>query len=164
MGQCLAKLYELLDEGGVTEIDGWEDCVITTDGRVFRIYEIKPYDTGKGYLYVKVMIGGKVLGDYLHRLVAKAWIVNPHNLETVDHIDGDKANNDYRNLRWSSLDDNIRAYFRKDYALISPAGIEVRFNNINQFSRINDLDNSTVAKVLKGKLRTTKGWTAPRKV
>lgn len=44
---------------------------------------------------------------YIHRLVAIAFVPNPDNLHEVDHIDGNKHNNDAMNLRWVSHKDNI---------------------------------------------------------
>lgn len=37
-----------------------------------------------------------------HRLVAEAFIPNPDGKPTVDHIDGDRQNNDVSNLRWAT--------------------------------------------------------------
>ena len=34
----------------------------------------------------------------LHRIVAKAWVPNPNNYPEVNHIDGNKLNNDSDNL------------------------------------------------------------------
>ncbi len=45
-----------------------------------------------------------------HRLVAEAWLPNPHNLEMVDHIDENKLNNHVDNLRWVSAQDNQKHY------------------------------------------------------
>lgn len=159
MGVCLAKLLS-----GAKPIPGWSECYITPDGEVFRVHKIAPYKTSTGYLHIKVMISGEVLGDYVHRLMAKTFIPNPCNLKTIDHIDGDKQNNRTNNLRWMSLADNVRAYFAKDYQIIDPDGVLWRFNNINKFAREKELDNSSLAKVLKGKISQTKGWTAPRRV
>ena len=44
----------------------------------------------------------------IHRLVAKAFIDNPENKKEVDHIDGNKTNNNINNLRWSTHSENNR--------------------------------------------------------
>eukprot|EP01040_Poterioochromonas_malhamensis_P006072 gene6072-6529_t len=43
----------------------------------------------------------------MHRLVAVAFIPNPNNKPLVDHIDGNKANNNVDNLRWASFSENV---------------------------------------------------------
>lgn len=39
---------------------------------------------------------------HIHVLLAKVFIINTENLPTVDHIDGEKLNNNLSNLRWFS--------------------------------------------------------------
>ena len=43
-----------------------------------------------------------------HRLLAETFIKNPDNLETVNHIDGNKLNNNLSNLEWISRSDNVK--------------------------------------------------------
>ena len=43
----------------------------------------------------------------VHRLVAEAFIPNPQSLETVNHKDEDKHNNNVSNLEWLSGTDNL---------------------------------------------------------
>lgn len=43
-----------------------------------------------------------------HRIIAETFIENPLNLYTVDHIDGNKLNNNSNNLQWMSIWDNVR--------------------------------------------------------
>ena len=38
---------------------------------------------------------------------------DPLEKNTVDHIDGNKQNNNAENLRWLSLSDNVKAYYNK---------------------------------------------------
>lgn len=62
-------------------------------------------DNGKGYL--SAGINGK--RKYIHRLVAESFCNKPCDLHVqVNHIDGDKSNNSYRNLEWVTPKNNIK--------------------------------------------------------
>ena len=52
-----------------------------------------------GYYCVRLSKDGEIKQKYVHRLVAEAFIDNPENKETVDHINGDKSCNCVDNLR-----------------------------------------------------------------
>ena len=69
---------------------------------------LKGYPNYKGYL--RVMLDGKQ--KTIHRLVAEAFIPNPNNLDTIDHIDGNKLNNAADNLQWMSREDNASKAFK----------------------------------------------------
>ena len=62
----------------------------------------------RGYQYCNISTNGKVRKVKIHRLVAKAFVDNPFNYETVNHKDGNKLNNDFKNLEWVTLKENIR--------------------------------------------------------
>ena len=56
--------------------------------------------------YKRVELNGKCLR--INRLVGIAFIENPLNKECVDHIDGNRANNNVSNLRWATTQENNR--------------------------------------------------------
>lgn len=47
-------------------------------------------------------------GRSVHRIVAETFIPNPNNLPCVNHIDGDRANNNVDNLEWVSYSENLK--------------------------------------------------------
>lgn len=62
---------------------------------------LKPGLNKKGYFMVSLCHDGEYFTKKIHRLVAEAFIPNndPKQNDTVDHIDGDKTNNEVSNLR-----------------------------------------------------------------
>lgn len=51
------------------------------------------------------------ISKHVHRLVAEAFLDKPDNERCwVDHIDGDRANNDVSNLRWVTPSENAYAF------------------------------------------------------
>lgn len=76
-----------------------EDYEITREGQIINKtngHILKGQPNGKGYL--RVHIDGKL--RFIHRLVAEKYIPNPNGYEQVNHIDGDKTNNNVDNLEW----------------------------------------------------------------
>lgn len=68
---------------------------------------IKPQEW-RGYLSVILYSGCKPTHKKVHRLVAEAFIPNPENKRTVNHIDGCKTNNAVSNLEWATHSENHR--------------------------------------------------------
>lgn len=64
--------------------------------------------TRDGYYKVRLIRGDKDVTTRVHRLVAKAFIPNPENKETVNHIDGNKLNNHVDNLEWSTRHEQLQ--------------------------------------------------------
>jgi hypothetical protein len=69
-----------------------------------------------GYKCIKLVNdNGKPIGYYVHILVAKTYLTKTDIMQTqVDHIDGDKLNNDLSNLRFVTGSENIRNAFRNN--------------------------------------------------
>lgn len=60
------------------------------------------YVGNTGYVYIH--LDGK--NCTLHRLIAKTFIPNPENKPQVNHIDGNKLNNNIKNLEWCTNKEN----------------------------------------------------------
>lgn len=91
----------------------WKPCIykssnanieISNLGRIRRTdgKNVKLSITHDGYISTNLGYGTR-----LHRLVALAFIPNPENKETVNHIDGNKANNRVSNLEWATRTENM---------------------------------------------------------
>ena len=74
-------------------------------GSVQRGYMRTSFQFNENGEYIE---GGKGKNYDIHRLVAIAFHDNPLGLSDVDHIDEDKLNNNYENLRWLSHSDNAK--------------------------------------------------------
>lgn len=69
---------------------------------------LKKTPRGKtGYLCVHLSKEGKSKVINIHRLVANAFLKPDVSRTQVNHIDGDKTNNNYKNLEWNTPKENI---------------------------------------------------------
>lgn len=71
--------------------------------------EVKNYVKENGYLQVNLYSKKekKSYKKYLHRLVAEAFIPNPNDYPCVNHLDGNKTNNNINNLEWCTYSQNM---------------------------------------------------------
>ena len=93
------KEYEVSNKGRVRRIG------VRKGARVGRILA-KAY-TEKGYLMTTLWKNNVSRSYTIHILVARAFVEGDHSL-TVDHIDGNKLNNDPSNLEWITREENTR--------------------------------------------------------
>ena len=112
------------------DIKGYEGIyAITSCGKVwsYKNHKFKtPTQNPAGYLVVHLSKKGINKHFLLHRLVAEAYIPNPGNLETVDHIDGDTHHNYVNNLQWLTRGENARKGNSKPVAQYTKEGAYVQ--------------------------------------
>ncbi|MBN8823692.1 MULTISPECIES: HNH endonuclease [unclassified Spirosoma] len=62
----------------------------------------------QGYRSLNIRSGGKTINRYIHKLVAEHFVTRSHPDQTfVIHLDHDKLNNHFQNLRWVTKADMI---------------------------------------------------------
>jgi hypothetical protein len=98
-------LYEVSNLGRVKTLPR----VIQTPAGVRHVKEkIRLGLVGKrGYVTIGLCLGGRKHTVSIHRLVLSAFEPNLENKSDVDHIDGNRTNNNLSNLRWSTRRENL---------------------------------------------------------
>lgn len=102
---------------------------VPRNGTVNVEKEIKPTVGTNGYLKVSFRCFGKRYTRNIHRLIALTFIENPNKYPCVNHIDGNKMNNDISNLEWTTYSKNIQHAY--DNGLTIPTKGEDRSNLTN---------------------------------
>lgn len=83
------------------------EIVVNRYGQVVDRYtgkKIKSFGMETGYNRISYK-GGK---KYVHRLIAEAFIPNPHNLPYVNHINANPKDNRVENLEWCTASENMK--------------------------------------------------------
>lgn len=111
-----------------------------------------------GYLSVRLSKQGKTHTRFLHRLLAEAFIPNPKGYPYVNHRNGNKPQNDLRNLEWVTHAQNIQHAFDnglcKKHDFICKKVIEIGsgrvFNSIRAAAKYYSIPYSTCKNYLNG--------------
>ena len=85
---------------------------ISEDGKVYSKINkrfLKPKLMKDGYMdLLLVCEDGKRRHFRIHRLVASTYLDNPNNYPIVLHLDNNKINNHYSNLKWGTIQENTQ--------------------------------------------------------
>jgi len=143
---------------------------ISNDGRAWLykrgfLEEIRPYITN-GYKYISITLNtGKRKHYKIARLVGFAFVSNPKNKPVINHLDGNKQNDNDWNLEWATVSENTKHAFDTglahndigaydsqsiSVAMFSNNGvIKALFGSITEASHVLNISKSTIARQIK---------------
>lgn len=122
-----------------------------------------------GYEMVHLRNGKNSRSGKVHRLVAIAFIPNPENKPTVDHIDGNKKDNHISNLRWATQSEQQLNAIRNGNRLDCTNRVKVAQLNkdgevINVYASLKEAERQTgihwtgISAVLRNKRKSAGGY------
>lgn len=96
-----------------TQLKNYSKYVIKSNGEIYSLYKNitmnQVLQERIGYYRIQLKADDGTKNTLLvHRLVALAFIPNPENKPEVNHIDGNKLNNDVSNLEWTTKHENMK--------------------------------------------------------
>lgn len=102
-------MYQVSNTGRIKSLERYFESAIGTQyhpEQIKKPSEKRHKGDSQGYLVTQLYKDNKAKNCYVHRLVAEAFLENPDNKETVNHINGNKHDNRVENLEWCSRKEN----------------------------------------------------------
>lgn len=163
-------------------IEKYEGLYLVSDtGKVFSVRNnrlLKLSLNNAGYYGVEFNIRGKVKKEFVHRLVAEAFLPNPNNYPVVNHKDENPKNNNVSNLEWCthkyntnygtciqrmtenrtyhSGEDNVKS--KAVYQFDLEGNFIARFGGVREASRQLDISSKSISKCCTGVLKQYNGF------
>jgi hypothetical protein len=161
------KSYKISNLGRVKSLSR---TIYRSDCKELNIKEriLKQHLHYKGYNKVSLSKDSKSKHFFTHRLVAKHFVSNPNFYKEVNHIDGDKINNNYDNLEWCTHQQNVDHAIKNNLYNVNEEVINCKLSNedvlfIRKNYRPNDkiygatalankynVNNSTISRIARG--------------
>ena len=130
---------EILGYEGRYEVNTLGQVKATKSGKV-----LAPQLGSNGYYKVglRKQVGGTKKREILHRLVATTFIPNPHNKPQVNHIDGNKLNNNVCNLEWVTASENSQHAFDTELSKAHYKNVAKKFGKTSAYHYVELLNSS----------------------
>lgn len=153
---------------GLYQVSTWGRVKSLNYNKTGKERILKLRDNGRGYLFVSLCKDGKSKQYYIHRLIACAFIPNPHGYNEINHLDECKSNNFVENLEWCSKSHNVNYGTRNKrmaeklslpvIGIDCTTGLILEFPSIREASRQTGTDKSHICACCKGKLKSSGGY------
>lgn len=152
---------EIIYKGIVYKYTGIRYYYISEDGEVISMRTSKPYImkaeiSRDGYKRVPLKYEkGKERKYFVHRLVYKVFIGELIEGLVIDHIDGNRTNNNYLNLRQCSQKKNIENALAHNFGNNNARKVKIKVKatgEILEFNKVKDLIEYTGIPITNGNI------------
>lgn len=139
--------YEISNEGDVRGVDR---SVKTKNGFNKKIgsKNLKQRENISGYLIVYLFKNGKKKCQFIHRLIAEAFIPNPLKKPQINHINGIKLDNAISNLEWVTGSENMKHAVKMGLCKI-PTPKSIAVFNLTTSEKYNSIKETAIANGIK---------------
>lgn len=130
--------YQISNDGRVRSLE--RKVYLESRGiyRTVKEITLKGSPDTLGYPTVALWKENKLDMRRVHRLVAEMYVPNQDNKPQVNHIDGDKTNNNFTNLEWVTMSENIKHAYKTK--LIDKRGEKSHCNKLTE-EQVNQIRN-----------------------
>ena len=148
------NLYKISKSGLVKRV---HSVITASNGtiRTIREHIMRTKVNKNGYVCLTLSENGIQKGEFIHVLLAKTFIPNPHNYPVVNHIDENPSNNSLDNLEWCnykqntlhSIDKIKKAHDKEKRTVIriNPKTGEItEYNGIREAALLNNTNHSNI--------------------
>ncbi|AGC01811.1 HNH endonuclease [Acanthamoeba polyphaga moumouvirus] len=128
--------------------------------------KIRKLQLKMGYHYCCLSENNKSKNFRVHRLVAKLFVKNPNKYDIVNHLDGNKLNNNYKNLEWTTIsgnnqhaaDNNLTNVTKRRITQYVGDQLYAEYNSLSEASKATGFHMSRIVEVCKGSREEYEGY------
>lgn len=122
----------------------------------------------RGYPMINLMIDGERKGISVHKAVLNSFLKPPFKNAQVNHIDGNKQNNQLSNLEWCTTEENVQHSLYtldnistrgRSIVAIHESGWFKQFRSLRECARFLKCSHGAVSAVIRGYKKRCKGCT-----
>lgn len=109
----------------------------------------------RGYPLVALHTEGAPSYYLVHKIIAHLFVPNPNNLPQINHLDGDKTNNNSCNLQWVTASENVaharyvlrRGNIKLDLATATKIRADLATKSVKEIMGCYNLSHTSIIRV-----------------
>lgn len=148
--------YEVSNSGEIMSLE--RTIIVSGHSRRLKEKVLKPKINNDGYVHVQLSKNSLYSTFTVHRLVAEAFLEMPDDKNFVNHINGNKLDNNVDNLEWVTRSENMRHAVRLGLCSKRNRRIRVldkctgaKYDSIKEAATTYNIKYHTLRKYLNGK-------------